>query len=72
MQTYTNGHRPAIITIPAIERPDPRADLDAYEDAIGELDAALATAAAARLAIERHHRALEARMPPALWLPTHG
>jgi hypothetical protein len=43
-----------------IEVHDARADLDAWDDAITDLDAALTTAADARLTLERQQRHLEA------------
>ena len=59
--TTTNGRvNAAISAVPAIERHDPRADLDAWDSAIADLDAAYTTAAQARLALERHQRHLEA------------
>jgi uncharacterized membrane protein YdfJ with MMPL/SSD domain len=61
----TNGYHttaPTVPTIPVIPvEPMPGlADLDAWEDAIAELDAAMRDAADARLSIDRLHRKLEA------------
>ena len=45
--------------IPTVEQADPRTELDAWDDAITDLDTALAEAAAARLALDQLHRTLE-------------
>ncbi len=55
MQNGTITTRPAL----TIERYDLRADLDAWDDAISALDAALCDASAARLTIDTEAEALE-------------
>ena len=52
-----NGHQST--TIPAIEHADRLAELDAWDDALHDLDVALAEAAAARLSLDQLHRTLE-------------
>ena len=57
MQTYANGTRPT--AAPTIEPYDCRAELDAWDDTIAALDAALEDAAADRRAIETETLSLE-------------
>lgn len=58
--TYTNGTRPTTAAPFLIETADLRAELDALEDCITDLDRALGTAADARLRLDKLNRELEA------------